>query len=160
MYIMHSCLLSHKYEQLLLKAHFKIHNFQGQKHFWTKCAQMGYIKKFINSSPFALIIINVKILSNFQKEWCTISRKKDVEKNKDCPFSKLSAFMQKHFWFILNFEHVNFVINEKYSINFITIQIIMLHFYLSNIQKCNFKECPFTSVAPLTMFLPNNWTNY
>jgi hypothetical protein len=58
---------------------------------------MGYIKKFINSSPFALIIINVKILSNFQKEWCTISRKKDVEKNKDCPFSKLSAFMQKHF---------------------------------------------------------------
>jgi hypothetical protein len=23
--------------------------------------------------------------------------------------------MQKHFWFVLSFEHVNFVINEKYS---------------------------------------------
>jgi hypothetical protein len=33
MYIMHSCLLSHKYKQLLLKVYFKIHNFQGQKHF-------------------------------------------------------------------------------------------------------------------------------
>jgi hypothetical protein len=29
MYIMHSYPLSHKYEQLLLKAHFEIHNFQG-----------------------------------------------------------------------------------------------------------------------------------
>jgi len=25
---------------------------------------------------------------------------------------------------------------------------------LSNIQKCNFKECPLTWVAPLTMILP------
>jgi len=37
---------------------------------------MGYIKKIINSSPFALLIINVKILSNFQKEWCTFGLKK------------------------------------------------------------------------------------
>jgi hypothetical protein len=33
---------------------------------------------FISSSPFALLIINVKILSNFQKEWCTFGRKNDV----------------------------------------------------------------------------------
>ncbi len=26
---------------------------------------------FINSSPFALLIINVKIFLNFQNEWCT-----------------------------------------------------------------------------------------
>jgi hypothetical protein len=25
--------------------------------------------------------------------------------------------MQKHFWFVSNFEHVNFAINEKYSKN-------------------------------------------
>jgi hypothetical protein len=35
---------------------------------------------FINSSHFALIIINVKILSNFQKEWWAFGRKKDVWK--------------------------------------------------------------------------------
>jgi hypothetical protein len=27
--------------------------------------------KNISSNPFPLLIINVKILSNFQKEWCT-----------------------------------------------------------------------------------------
>jgi hypothetical protein len=31
---------------------------------------------FINSSPFAFLIINIKILFNFQKEWCTFGRKK------------------------------------------------------------------------------------
>jgi len=25
--------------------------------------------------------------------------------------------MQKHFWFVLSFEHVNFTINEKYFKN-------------------------------------------
>jgi hypothetical protein len=67
MYIMHSCPLSHKYEQLLLSHIFKIHNFQNQKHFWVKCAQIGYKKKFINSNPLALLIINVKILFQFSK---------------------------------------------------------------------------------------------
>jgi hypothetical protein len=68
--------LSHIYEQFLLKPHFQIHNFQGQKHFWTKCAKMGYKKKFISSSLFVFLIVNVKILFNFQKEWCTFGRKK------------------------------------------------------------------------------------
>jgi hypothetical protein len=35
---------------------------------------------FINWSPFALLIINAKILSNFQNEWCTFDRKIDVSK--------------------------------------------------------------------------------
>ncbi len=34
---------------------------------------------FIGSNPFALLIINVKILSNFQKKWCTFGKKnKDI----------------------------------------------------------------------------------
>jgi hypothetical protein len=37
---------------------------------------------FIGSSPFALVIINVKILSNFQKAWCTFGRKKGHLKKK------------------------------------------------------------------------------
>jgi hypothetical protein len=41
---------------------------------------MGYKKKFISSSPFALLIINVKILSNFQKEWYTFGKKINVLK--------------------------------------------------------------------------------
>jgi hypothetical protein len=39
---------------------------------------MGYKKTIISSSPFALLIINVKILSNFQEEGCTFGKKKDV----------------------------------------------------------------------------------
>ncbi len=34
-----------------------------------------------------------------------------------------------------------------------TIQTIMFPSDLSNIKKCNFKECPFTQVAPLNVFL-------
>jgi hypothetical protein len=50
MYIIHSYLLSHKHEQL-----FKIHNFQGQKHFWAKCAQIGYEKKIHQFKSFCLL---------------------------------------------------------------------------------------------------------
>jgi hypothetical protein len=72
---------------------------------------------FINSSPFALLIINVKILSNFQKECCTFGRKKDVWKKKGLSiFRVLSVLnMQTHFWFVSNFHNVNFTINKKYS---------------------------------------------
>jgi hypothetical protein len=35
--------------------------------------------------------------------------------------------MQKHFLFLLNFEHVKFAIKEKYSKKKTAIQIIMLH---------------------------------
>jgi hypothetical protein len=33
------------------------------------------------------------------------------------------------------------------------VQIIMLTCDLSNIQECNFKECPLNWVVPLAMFL-------
>ncbi len=82
---MHSCQLSHKYEQF-----FKA-TFQGQKHVWTKCAQIGYEKKIINC-PFALLLINVKILFNFQKEWCTFGRKKGGWRKKECLFLKFQCF--------------------------------------------------------------------
>jgi hypothetical protein len=73
---------------------------------------------FINSNLFALLIINVKILSNFQKEWCTFGKKKRrlKKKTKIVHFRGLNALnMQKHFLFVSNFEHVNFAINGKYS---------------------------------------------
>jgi hypothetical protein len=74
---MHPCAFYHiNMNKFCLRHIIKIHNFQGQKHFWTKCVQMGYIKKFIDSSPFAFLIMNVKILSNFEKECCTFGRKK------------------------------------------------------------------------------------
>jgi hypothetical protein len=89
---MHSFLLSHIYEQLLLNPHFKIHKFQGQKYFWTKCVQMGYKKNFINSIPFALLIINVKILSNFQKEQYTFGIKKNIWKKQGLSIFKVWVF--------------------------------------------------------------------
>jgi hypothetical protein len=52
---------------------------------------------FISSSPFALLIINVKILSNFQKEWSIFGRKKKrLKKTKIVHFQGLNALnMQK-----------------------------------------------------------------
>jgi hypothetical protein len=48
---------------------------------------------FITSNPFAFLIINVKILPNFQKEWCTFSIKKGyLKKNKDYPPSRFECF--------------------------------------------------------------------
>jgi len=62
---------------------------------------MNYFLKFINSSPFALLIINVKILSNFQKEWCTFGRRKGcLKKNKDCPLLKFERFEHSKTFFI------------------------------------------------------------
>jgi len=47
---------------------------------------------FINSSPFALLIINVKIVFNFQKEWCTFGKEKRMfEKKYIVHFQGLNA---------------------------------------------------------------------
>ncbi len=83
------------------------------KHFWTKCAQMGYKNNFHQFNPFAFLIINVKIPFNFQKEWCTFGRKKGCFKKTRIVHSQgLNALnMQKKFWFVSSFEHVNFAIN-------------------------------------------------
>ncbi len=72
---------------------------------------------FISSSPFALLITNVKILSNFQKEWCTFGRKKRCLKKIRIVHSwGLNGLnMQKQFWFASSFELINFAINGKYS---------------------------------------------
>jgi len=72
---------------------------------------------FIISSPFSLLIINVKILSNFQNEWCTFDRKKGrLKKTKAIHFRSLNALnMQKYFWFVSSFDHAKFAINGKYS---------------------------------------------
>ncbi len=75
---------------------------------------------FISSSPFAFLIINVKILSNFQNEWYTFGKRKGrLKKIRIVHFWSLSVLnMQKHFWFLSSFEHVNFAINGKYSKSF------------------------------------------
>jgi hypothetical protein len=72
---------------------------------------------FINISPFAFLIINIKILANFQKEWCIFDRKKVVwRKTKIVHSWSLNAVnMQKHFLFVSSFEDVKFGINGKHS---------------------------------------------
>jgi hypothetical protein len=63
--------------------------------------------------------------------------------------------MQKHFWFMSNFEHVKFAINGKiFQEKLWQSKLLCFTCDLSNIQKCNFKECPLIWVAPLTVFLP------
>jgi hypothetical protein len=54
---------------------------------------------------------------------------------------------------MLSFEHVNFTFNEKYSKNIYDNP----NNYASLVifQTCSFKECPFTWVAPLIVFLPS-----
>jgi hypothetical protein len=56
------------------------------------CSNELLKKKIISSNPFALKIINVKILFNFQKEWCTLGRKKGcLKKTKIVHSQGLSA---------------------------------------------------------------------
>jgi len=59
---------------------------------------MGYKNNFISSNPFANLIINVKIIFNFQKEWCTYGRKKGCFKEiKTVHSQSLNVLnMQKH----------------------------------------------------------------
>ncbi len=71
---------------------------------------------FISSSPFALLIINVKILSNFQKDWCTFGRKNDVWKKQGLSIFEVRVLWTHNFFsFVWNFDHVRFAINGKYS---------------------------------------------
>jgi hypothetical protein len=63
--------------------------------------------------------------------------------------------MQKHFLFVVSFEHVNFAINGKYFQKNYDNLIIMLLFLFSSIQKYSFKECPFIWVATFIVTLPS-----
>lgn len=48
---------------------------------------------FINSSPFILLIINLKIFFNFQKEWHAFDKKRRTfKKNKDNPLLNFKCF--------------------------------------------------------------------
>ncbi len=87
-YIKHSCPLSHKHEQLLLKAHFQNPQFQGQKHLWTKCAQIDYKKKIhlFKSSMLKSSLIFKRNVAHMVK------RKRTFKKNKDYSFSKFECF--------------------------------------------------------------------
>jgi hypothetical protein len=103
-YIKHSCPLSHKHEQLLLKAHFQNPQFQGQKHLWTKCAQIDYKKK-IHLFKSSMLKSSLSFKRNVAHM---------VKKTRTIHFRSLSALnMQNNIWFMSNFEHVNFAINEK-----------------------------------------------
>ncbi len=80
---MHSCPLSQIYEQLFVKTTLSKSIIFTVKNTFEPNVFKWVIKIiFINSSPFVLLIINVKIFSNFQNEWCTFGRKKKMsEKN-------------------------------------------------------------------------------
>ncbi len=72
MYIMHSCPLSHKHETTFVKGTFsKFIIFKVKSTFNQMCSNWLYNKKSFVQSHFVILIIDVKILSNFQKEWCT-----------------------------------------------------------------------------------------
>ncbi len=52
----------------------------------------------------------------FKRNGAHLVEKKDVWKKRTIHSQGLSALnMQKHFWFVSSFEHVNFAINGKYS---------------------------------------------
>jgi hypothetical protein len=79
-------------------------------------------------------------------------KKRHLKKTRIVHSQCLSALsMQKHFWFVSSFDHVNFAINGK---KLWQSKLLCFTCDLSNIQKCSFKECPLTWVAPLIVFLP------
>jgi hypothetical protein len=52
----------------------------------------------------------------FKRNDAYLVEKKTLKKTKIVPSKSLNALnMQKHFWFVSSFEHVNFAINGKYS---------------------------------------------
>ncbi len=85
---MHLCLLSHIYEQFLLKPTLSKSMILRVKNIFEPNVLKEVIKIiFISSSPFSLLIINVNILSNLKKEWCTFGRKKTTPLYVFSPFN-------------------------------------------------------------------------
>jgi hypothetical protein len=107
-------------------------------------------------SWFHTVTSVTKILSNFQKEWCTFGRKKGrLKKTRIVHSWGLSALnMQKYFLFASSFEHVNFEINGKYSQKNLWQSKLLC--FPCDLSKCNFKDCPLTWVAPLIVILPHS----
>jgi hypothetical protein len=108
-------------------------------------------KKFISSNHFSLLIINVRFLFNFQKEWCTFGRKNNVWKKKRIVTFKvwvLSACKKKK-QIVSIFEHMNFAINEKYSKSFYD----NLNYYVSLVIYQTYKNAVLKSVHSLGSLL-------
>jgi len=66
------------------------------------------------SSDFSFIIINVKTLLNFEKEWCTLIMKNDVWKKNlsyDSCFEYAKGLL-KHYQFASSFQEWSFINNE------------------------------------------------
>ncbi len=83
---------------------------------------------FINSNPFSLLIIKIKILFTFQKEWCTFGRKKDVWKKQGLSILKVWVF-----WICKNIFDLcqtlsiwTLQLMENIPKTFMTIQTIMI----------------------------------
>ncbi len=69
--------LSHKHEQLFLEGTFsKSIIFKVKSTFEPNVFKAVMKTIILNSSPFAFLIINVKILSNFEKKWYIFGRRK------------------------------------------------------------------------------------
>ncbi len=151
---MHSCPLSHRWTTFVKAIFPKSIIFRVENTFELPHVFKWVIKTiFINSNPFALLIINVNFFPIWKSNSAHLVGEKKLTKN---PLSSLSASnMQNHSWFVSNFERVNFAINENYS-NKTWWQSKVLCFAcdLSNIWKYSFKECPFTWVARLIAILP------
>ncbi len=70
--------ITYIYEQLFIKATFSKSIIFRIKNAFDQMLKWVIKIIFISLSHFALLIINVKILSNFQKEWCTFGKKMDI----------------------------------------------------------------------------------
>jgi hypothetical protein len=98
---MHSCLLSHKHEQFVVKGTFsKLIVFMIKSIFEPNLLQLVIKKKFINSNPFAFLIINVKSSLIFRRNGAQLLEKRTFEKNKDCPLSRFECFEHAKTFFI------------------------------------------------------------
>ncbi len=117
MYIMYSCLLSHKHEQLLLKPHFLNPSFSRSKRPLNQMCSNG-LQKYFSSIKVLLLFQSSMLKSSpiFKRTGAHLVKKVISKKTRIVHFRGLNAFnMQKHFSFVSNFEHVKFLINGKYS---------------------------------------------
>ncbi len=90
--------LSHKHEQLFVEDTFSKSIIFKVKSTFEPNVFKAVMKTIIfNSSPFAFLIINVKILSNFEKEWCRFDRRKRrLKKTRTVHFRNSNALEMKN----------------------------------------------------------------
>jgi len=84
-------------------------------------------------------------------------KKRFLKKNRDYPISRFECFEHAKTFFICVKLWTCKLCNQWKIISnfFMTVQIILCFpWNLPNIQKCSFKECPFSWMVPMTVFLP------